>query len=102
MGMHISINPASCLEVCMNRRISGTCLASLAGAGLMIFSSSARAEFAKVIDNHFGQPEPQQILSQVFQTALSPASGNYTNGSITATRLPDGGTDASLIGPKFV
>src|SRR3954471_18501278 len=86
----------------MNRRISGTRLATLAGAGLMVFSSSAGADFVKVIPNHFGQPEPQEILSHVYQTALSPRSGNYTNGAVTATRLPDGGTDAALIGPKFV
>src|SRR3954453_226321 len=86
----------------MNRRISGTRLATLAGAGLMVFSSGARAEFAKVIDNRFGQPEPRQILSNVLQTALSPSSGNYTNGSVTATRLPDGVNDTALIGPKFV
>src|SRR6266480_1075837 len=86
----------------MKRHLFSVRLAKMAGAGFIAVSSSAFANLTTIIQNRFGQPEPQQILSQVYHDPVSPDGVNFTGSTITATRLDDSGpADSMLTGERF-
>ena len=85
----------------MKRHLFPARLAKLAGAGLIAVSSSAFANLTTIIQNRFGQPEPQQILSDVYHDPVSRDGVNFTGSTITATRLDDSGADSILKGERF-
>src|SRR5689334_5338410 len=87
----------------MKRRICSARMAKMAGTGFMAVSSSAFASFTTIVPNRFGQPEPQQILSQIYNDSVTPSGANFTGSTITATRLDDSGpADSMLTGEHFI
>src|SRR5438477_970789 len=87
----------------MKRHLFLVRLVKLAGAGFIAVSSSAFASFTTIVPNRYGQPEPQQILSQIYNDTVSPNGMNFTGSTITATRLDDSGpADSMLTGERFL
>jgi len=85
----------------MKRHLFPARLAKLAGAAFIAISSSAFANLTTIIQNRFGQPEPQQILSDVYGDPVSRDGVNFTGNTITATRLDDSVSDSILKGDRF-
>jgi len=84
----------------MKRQISRVALASLVGV-LGLFSSSGLANLTPIVSNPFGQPEPKDIISHIYNDSVTSAGANFNGSSITATRLDDS-APSPLVGQTFV
>lgn len=78
-------------------KISGCKLLGLAAVALMATAASSYAGFTPVGPPFPGEKTQAQILSNAFGGTFTPSGENYTNGTITATRLDDT-TDTSFSG----
>ena len=85
----------------MQRHVYRVAPASLAGAFLSTFSSCACAGLTEIITNPFGEPGPGEIISHVYDDAVSPSGDNFVGAVVTATQLDDGTASQLLTAKKF-